>query len=317
MGILLAATTMLAALLYGVAWMLAVRGQGASAPSLSGNNSAGTSAALGLELRDAARGAMNADSNSASAVIGTALMFAGMLAHGTAVTLTIRAPLLLDGSSGPGLRFGFALALSSILWLGVLILCVEGLRMRLDALRVLVLPLAALAALLPLFFPGADHSALTGRPMFVPHLFLGTISIGVLVMAAMHALLMMVADRVLHAKDLVENTWLTRWFAQMPPLMALERILFRFILVGFLLLTVTLGSGVLYTEEVFGRALRLDHKTLFSIAAWALFGVLLVGRYQWGWRGRTAWRMTLAGVAVLLLGYVGSRFVLEVILKRY
>lgn len=307
MGILLAATTILAALLYGVAWMLAVRGQGTASTAVAGG--AASNAVLDL-------GPLDRPAPTAMDSLGTGLMILGLVSHGIAVALSIRAPML--GEPGVhGIRFGFALSLSSVLWLGVLILCVEGFRMRLEALRVLVLPIAALVALLPLFFPGADHSALSDRPMFVPHLFLGTIAIGVLVMAAMHALLMMMAERVLHAGDLAAPAWMSRWFAQMPPLMALERILFRFIFVGFLLLTVTVGSGVLFSEEVFGRALRLDHKSVFSIAAWVLFGVLLVGRYRWGWRGRTAWRLTLSGVVILLLGYVGSRFVLEVILKRY
>ncbi len=96
----------------------------------------------------------------------------------------------------------------------------------------------------------------------------------------------------------------------------LERILFRFIAVGFALLTLTAISGILFSEEVFGRPLRLDHKTVFTLISWALFGVLLIGRRLRGWRGRTALRLTLAGFAVLLLAYVGTRFVLEVILQR-
>ena len=205
----------------------------------------------------------------------------------------------------------------AVLFLGVAILWFEGLRMRLDALRVLVLPLAAMAVLLPLFFPGADHSNLRVAPLFIPHMLVGTLSIGVLVLAALHAAVMMAAERALHRKSAASRSIFARWFDQMPPLMALERLLFRLIGVGFALLTLTVGSGVLFSEQVFGRPPNFDHKIVFSIAAWILFGVLLVGRYRWGWRGRTAWRLTLSGVVLLLLGYVGSRFVLEVILKRY
>jgi ABC-type uncharacterized transport system permease subunit len=107
-----------------------------------------------------------------------------------------------------------------------------------------------------------------------------------------------------------------RWLDRLPPLLVLERILFRFIAMGFALLTLTALSGVLFTEQVFGRPLRLDHKTVFTLIAWGLFGALLVGRAMWGWRGRTALRLTIAGFVVLLLAYVGSRFVLEVILQR-
>ena len=73
---------------------------------------------------------------------------------------------------------------------------------------------------------------------------------------------------------------------------------------------------MLFSEEVFGRPFVADHKTVFSVIAWAVFGVLLIGRRLRGWRGRTALRLTLAGFALLLLAYVGSRFVLEVVLGR-
>jgi ABC-type uncharacterized transport system permease subunit len=43
---------------------------------------------------------------------------------------------------------------------------------------------------------------------------------------------------------------------------------------------------------------------------------LLFGRYRYGWRGRTALRWTLAGFLLLVLAYIGSRFVLEVLLGR-
>lgn len=97
----------------------------------------------------------------------------------------------------------------------------------------------------------------------------------------------------------------------------LERILFRFIGLGFALLTLTAFSGVLFSEEIFGQPLRFDHKTVFSLVAWTVFAVLLLGRRLRGWRGRTALRLTFGGFVLLLLAYVGSRLVLEVILHRH
>jgi ABC-type uncharacterized transport system permease subunit len=73
---------------------------------------------------------------------------------------------------------------------------------------------------------------------------------------------------------------------------------------------------VLFSETLFGRAFRFDHKTLFAVLSWLTFAVLLGGRTLRGWRGRTALRWTLFGFALLMLAYVGSRFVLEVILGR-
>jgi ABC-type uncharacterized transport system permease subunit len=82
------------------------------------------------------------------------------------------------------------------------------------------------------------------------------------------------------------------------------------------LLTLTVLSGVVFSEQLFGIAFRWDHKNVFTMLSWALFGLLLAGRVWRGWRGRTALSFTLTGFATLLLAYVGSRFVLEVVLHR-
>ncbi len=154
------------------------------------------------------------------------------------------------------------------------------------------------------------------RPLFLPHLLAGTLAYGILMLAALHATLMTAAERALHGPGGDAASLFSRWLDRLPPLLVLERILFRFIAVGFVLLTLTALSGILFSEEIFGRPLRLDHKTVFTLISWALFGTLLIGRRLRGWRGRTALRLTLAGFAVLLLAYVGTRFVLEVILQR-
>lgn len=238
---------------------------------------------------------------------GALLMIAGVVAHAAALATGIAAD--------SGFRFGFALALSATFWVGALTLWLEGLSVEVTALRRVVLPVAAGASLLPMVFPGSDFVAESHQPLFMPHLIVGTLAYGVLMLAALHASLMTAAERALHGAG--ESASLVgRWIEQLPPLLVLERILFRFIALGFVLLTLTAVSGVLFSEQVFGRPMRLDHKTVFTLMSWALFGVLLIGRRVRGWRGRTALRLTLVGFTVLLLGYVGSRFVLEVILQR-
>ena len=103
-------------------------------------------------------------------------------------------------------------------------------------------------------------------------------------------------------------------FRALPPLTLTETLMFRLIGAGFVLLTLTLLSGVLFVDNLFAQ--HLVHKTVLSIAAWIVFGVLLFGRWRWGWRGRRAVRLTLAGMVVLLLAFFGSKFVLELVLKR-
>ncbi len=103
------------------------------------------------------------------------------------------------------------------------------------------------------------------------------------------------------------------------PLLTLERLTFRFVTAGFVLLSATLLAGLLFSEQLYGTAGRFwkwDHKTTFSVLAWLTFAILLIGRSRFGWRGRTARRVLYAGSALLLLAYVGSRFVLEVVLAR-
>ena len=102
------------------------------------------------------------------------------------------------------------------------------------------------------------------------------------------------------------------------PLLTLERLMFRFVGTGFVLLTATLAVGFLFSQQLYGTAIpfRLDHKTAFSLLSWLVFAILLMGRARFGWRGRRAVRVIYIGSGLLLLAYVGSRFVLEVILGR-
>jgi len=102
--------------------------------------------------------------------------------------------------------------------------------------------------------------------------------------------------------------------AALPPLTLTEALMFQLIGAGFALLTLALVSGILFVDNLFAQ--HLIHKTVLSIAAWTVFGVLLFGRWRYGWRGRRAVRMTLAGMGLLVLAYFGSRFVLELVLKR-
>ncbi|MCO5101507.1 MAG: cytochrome c biogenesis protein CcsA [Burkholderiaceae bacterium] len=237
-------------------------------------------------------------------------MLAGLVVHAAGLYETI------VGESG--WHFGFAPILSATLWIGVLVLWIEGLSARVEALRTIVLPAAAVAVLLPLGFPGIALGAQSTRPLFLPHLLIGTLAYGALSLAALHAALMALAERSLHRGGEEAGALpLARFLEDLPPLLVLERILFRFIGVGFALLTLTAFSGVLFSEEIFGQPLRFDHKNVFTLIAWAVFGILLLGRRLWGWRGRTALRLTFGGFSLLLLAYVGSRFVLEVILKRH
>jgi ABC-type uncharacterized transport system permease subunit len=228
--------------------------------------------------------------------------------------LGLHAPVLaLQIVALEGLRYGFAAALSATLWLAVLVLAWEARRSRLDGAMRVVAPLAGVSVVLPWVFVGTLFQGEVSA-LFLPHLVIGTLAYGVFLLAATLAAFILVHARVLQSRNrlLLDDGV----FDQMPPLLAMERMLFRYLGIGFALLTVTLLSGVVFSEEVFGRPLRLDHKSLLTLLAWVVFGVLLWGHRTRGWRGVAAARATLAGFVALFLGYVGSRFVLEVILQR-
>lgn len=209
-----------------------------------------------------------------------------------------------------GMRFGFSYALALIFWLALLFYWIESFYARLEGLHMLGLPLAAVCALLPVAFPGQHYLAHVDSPVFRAHFLMAMLAYSLLTLAALHALLMAGAEKQLHRGRL------SRAMTNLPPLLTMEALLFRLILIGFVLLTLTLGSGILFSETLFGKALPWDHKTVFAIASWIIFAALLVGRHLYGWRGRQALRWTLAGFVALMLAYVGTRFVIEVILQR-
>lgn len=233
----------------------------------------------------------------------------GWLLHGAALAADVISP--------HALRVGFAVMLSATLWISVAAYWLENRNLSLDGLRVLVLPSAAVAVLLPLLFPGSVVS-LDGRSALFPwHVAIAILAYSTLTIAAFHAVLMTLQESHLHAPpDAGQRNWLALAIERLPALLTMEKLLFRLIAFGFALLTLTVFSGVLFSEQLFGTAFKWDHKNAFTMLSWLLFGILLAGRFWRGWRGKTALRFTLTGFATLLLAYVGTRFVLEVVLLR-
>jgi ABC-type uncharacterized transport system permease subunit len=229
------------------------------------------------------------------------------LAHGAAMWFDMIAP----GS----LRVGFAIMLSAAMWISVAAYWIENRNFALDGLRRLVMPCAFGAALLPALFPGSLMPLQNQTPAFGWHIAVAVLAYSTLTIAAFHAVLMALQESRLHTRR-PHDGWLSGALDQLPALLTMEKLLFRLIWIGFVLLSLTVLSGIVFSEQLFGRALLWDHKSVFALLSWLLFAALLAGRRWRGWRGKTALRFTLAGFATLALAYVGSRFVLEVILHR-
>ena len=258
--------------------------------------------------------------------IAAALLYAvcGLLPSRKTGLIAFLAPLawLMHGATlwfdviAPGtLRIGFAVMLSSALWVSVGAYWIENRNVVLDGLRRMVMPCAALAAILPAAFPGSLIMLEGKSLMFGWHIAIAILAYSTLTIAAFHAVLMALQESRLHTRS-ERSSFLGTALDQLPALLTMEKLLFRLIGFGFVLLSLTVLSGIVFSEQLFGRALRWDHKSIFTLLSWALFAALLAGRHWRGWRGKTALSFTLAGFATLLLAYVGSRFVLEVVLHK-
>jgi ABC-type uncharacterized transport system permease subunit len=229
------------------------------------------------------------------------------------MTLVIHATGLQGLLFGQGdMQFSFALAFCLMAWLAALIYWLESFQVKLDGIQPIVLLIAALSAFLPLVFPQTHPVAHINVPGFRFHFLVAMLAYGFFALAAAQAIFMGILEKYLHSPSHASS----RLASSIPPLLLLEALLFRILNIAFVLLTLALGSGLVYSEEIFGRALTFDHKTVFGILSWLILAILLVGRHIYGWRGRRALKWTLAGFAALLLAYVGSRFVLEVLLER-
>jgi ABC-type uncharacterized transport system permease subunit len=209
-----------------------------------------------------------------------------------------------------GLDLSLANVLSAVAGLTALFAWLGSLSRSLPGVAVVALPVAAAAAWLPLLFANPHRFSFTEEPWAALHIAVALAAYALLIVAAMQALILMGLEKRLHRGMAEPNG------AELPPLLTLERFLFRIVGAGYALLTLTVATGIFFSEQLFGKAMSFNHKTVFSVLAWFAFGALLVGRHRFGWRGRTALNWILFGSALLLLAYIGSKFVLEVILRR-
>ncbi len=205
-----------------------------------------------------------------------------------------------------GVNLGFFNSFSLVAWLIALLLLLTALGKPVENLGILILPLAGLTVVLVLLFPSNRILSPSTPIGLETHIVTSIIAYSVLSIAAVQALLLAVQERQLR------NRRPGGFIRALPPLQTMETLLFQMIWLGFVLLGIALLTGLLFIEDMFAQ--RLAHKTVLSIAAWGVFGILLWGRHRFGWRGRIAIRWTLGGIVALMLAYFGSKLVLELIL---
>jgi len=207
------------------------------------------------------------------------------------------------------LELGLSMAISLVGAIIVFFYLLTYARKPVDNLGLLLFPAVALAQLIQILWPG-NPVAVQTTPLATLHIAVSLIAYGLLAIAAAQGILLLIQERQLrqHQPGGLLRT--------LPPLQTVETLMFQLIWIGFLMLSLTLLSGIFFSEEVFGQPFRFSHHILIGLAGWLVFAILLLGRLRLGWRGKVAAFWTLGGFGLLMLAYFGTKFVLEVILRR-
>lgn len=223
---------------------------------------------------------------------------AAVLLHAVAVWLVMNVPDAIDLSL-------FSVASLTLVVLACIVL-LAAVWQPLENLFTLVFPLAAIGVVASLIPIGDPIPRSAFGPGMLTHVLVSILAYSVLMMAACQSIALSFQDVALrrHAP--------MRILRVLPPLQTMETLLFQFLWIGLVLLTLSIGSGFAFLDDMFAQ--HVVHHTVLAIASWSIFAVLLLGRHAFGWRGRTAIRWTLAGFTFLALAYFGSKFVLEIVL---
>jgi len=206
-----------------------------------------------------------------------------------------------------GLNFNLVLVFSLISWLVALLMLLPQLRPVVERalLQCGVFVLCLASVLVAVFFPLAPVIIAPKLPQIV-HITLALLAYSFLCFAGLQAILLSLQNRALKTRPF------SSLLNVLPSIEAMESILIRLLWVGTALLTVGIATGLVFTKSIVEQ--HLVHKTFFSTVAWVVFAAFLWGHQHYGWRSQTAVRWTLGGLTFLVLGYFGSKFVLEILL---
>lgn len=232
----------------------------------------------------------------------TSLMFSWL----AALLHTLYIGLLCQQQNG----FSFSvLSVASLNMLGViLVLLLTALTKPVEKLGLVLFPLAAIILGLDVAINPLPRLMPVHTGVMAVHISTSMLAFSLLTIAALQAVLLAIQNNQLKRHPP------TRFILLLPSLQTMETLLFQMIFAGVLVLTVSLGTGFLFLHDLFAQ--HLAHKTVLSLLAWAIFCSILAGRRLYGWRGRVAVNWILAGFVLLLLGYFGSKFVLELVLAK-
>ena len=204
-----------------------------------------------------------------------------------------------------GLNLGFFAAFSLIAWLISIQILLSSIYRRIESLGIVVFPISGIASIAA-SMRFSDHLINITDNAVQGHIMVSIIAYSLITLGAFQAGLLAYQDRSIrqhHPGGFIRF---------LPPLHDMETLLFQFLGFGFICLSASLLSGFIYLEDIFAQ--HLVHKTVLSIVGWIILGVLLFGRFKFGWRGKTAINWTLSAFVFLMLAFFGSKLVLEFIL---
>lgn len=211
--------------------------------------------------------------------------------------------------TGSGINLALTPAFSLVSWVVACLYLVTSLLRPVDNLGVFIMPVAGLTVLIERLWPGYMTQPI-GSSVSAAHIVVSVLAYSLLCLAAVQSLMLLAQERQLRGRHP------GGFIRALPPMQTMESVMFQMVGLGFILLTLTLISGAFFSERLFGQPLKFTHHMVLAIMAWVVYAILLVGRWRLGWRGRTAIHWTLGGFVLLVFGYFGSKFVIEVLLHR-
>jgi ABC-type uncharacterized transport system permease subunit len=224
--------------------------------------------------------------------------------------ITLHALLLYTGLwREGGVNLALTPAFSLVAWVVAVLYLFASISRPVDNLGILIMPFTGLMLLIEWLWPGRMSLPLTSHWQ-AAHISVSILAYSLLSLATVQSLMLLVQERHLRSKHP------GGFIRALPPMQTMESLMFQMIGIGFVLLTLTLVSGVFFSELLFSQPLKFTHHMVLAVLAWVVYAILLVGRWRLGWRGRTAVHWTLGGFVLLILAYFGSKFVLEVLLNR-
>lgn len=222
----------------------------------------------------------------------------GLLAH----SITLISQVVDSGM----LQLGLLNALSICVWMTVLVILISGINKPLHNLFPFFMPGSAALLIAGIVTPQMSEPKVYSTGMLL-HIFVSLLSYSVMIVATLQAILVNMQSNYLHTHRTEK-----RFSRILPPLQTMERLMFEWLMVGFVLLTIAIITGGIYVDNMLAQ--HLIHKTVLTVIAWFFFAILLFGHFYLGWRGQRASRLTYLGFGFLLIAFVGSKFVLEYLL---